>query len=176
MTYPMPVTITFRDIEETDAIRNRIMSKAEKLTRYFDQIEYCKVTLETSQRHKHQGKLFVAKIECGVPNKTLAVTHKQDEDLYVSLRDAFNAMRRQLQHHRDSLRGDVKHHPEHLTGQIVRLFGEYGFIEAADGREFYFNSDVLVNQDIAKLDIGDHVQFTESVTDDGLNANHVSVE
>ena len=112
MANQLPITVTFRDILETDAIRNRIVNKANKLAQYFDRIEYCKVTVELPQKHQHQGKLFSVKIECGVPNKTLAVTHKQDEDLYVSLRDAFQAMARQLKEYRAVLRNDVKYHTE----------------------------------------------------------------
>ena len=174
MAVPVPVNITLRDVPHTEAIEARVRIKAEKLTSFYDRIEYCKVVIDTPQKHKHQGKFFRVQLKLGVPGKTLVVKNKWDEDLYVAIRNAFSAMRKQLERFAEQQRGDVKYHPETLAGEIVRLIGDYGFIESTDGREFYFNEDNMVSIPFDDLDIGAHVSFTESVSDDGLQANHVS--
>ncbi len=173
MTTRIPVDVTLRDVPHTEAIEARIRSKAQKLASFYDRIEYCKVVVVVPQKHKHQGKFFRVQIKIGVPGKTLVVKHKWDEDLYVVMRDAFAAMQKQLEHYSDTQHGNVKTHPETLSGQIVRLFIDYGFIESNDGREFYFNQGNVANTTFESLDIGVPVSFIESIADDGLTANHV---
>jgi ribosome-associated translation inhibitor RaiA len=66
--------------------------------------------LEAPHRHKHQGKLFSVRLDVTVPGKEIVANHEQHEDMYVALRNAFNAARRQLDAHASIQRGDVKNH------------------------------------------------------------------
>jgi ribosome-associated translation inhibitor RaiA len=45
-----------------------------------------------------------------VPGAELVANHAQHEDIYVAVRDAFQAITRQLEDHARRLRGDVKTH------------------------------------------------------------------
>jgi len=106
----IPLQVTFRDMEHSDAVETRIREKAEKLQRYYDRIMGCRVVVEMPQRHKHQGKLHSVRIDLTVPGAELVANHTQHEDVYVAIRDAFDAMSRQLEDYARKQRGEVKTH------------------------------------------------------------------
>jgi len=89
--------ITARDIEITDAIRADITEKAGKLDKFYDRIMRCRVVLEAPKRHQHEGKLYNIHIYITVPGGELVVKREMNKDLYVSIRDAFQAARRKLE-------------------------------------------------------------------------------
>jgi len=68
------------------------------------------VVVEMPQRHKHQGKLHSVRIDLTVPGAELVANHTQHEDVYVAIRDAFDAMSRQLEDYARKQRGEVKTH------------------------------------------------------------------
>jgi ribosomal subunit interface protein len=102
--------ITVRDMEHSAALDERIRDKVRKLEQVYPRIQSCRVVLEAPHRHKHQGKLFSVRLDVTVPGKEIVANHEQHEDMYVALRDAFNAARRQLEAYGSIQRGDVKNH------------------------------------------------------------------
>lgn len=108
------VQITMKDMPFSQALENHIRLKAQKLTLYTHRINSCKVVVEVPQKHKRQGKLFSIHIDLTVPGKELAVNHKQNEDVYIAIRDAFNAIERQLEKYVQKRSGYVKHHENYL--------------------------------------------------------------
>lgn len=106
----VPVQITLRDMPHSEAVETKIREKAEKLERFFDRIMGCRVVVEMPQRHKHQGKLHSVRIDLTVPGAELVANHAQHEDVYVAIRDAFQAITRQLEDHARRQRGEVKTH------------------------------------------------------------------
>jgi ribosomal subunit interface protein len=92
----VPLQVTFRNIDRSDALDSRIRTEARKLDRFHPRIGHCRVTVEETQRHHVQGRAFSATIEVRVPNAEL-VASKEDEDVYVAVRETFAAMRRQLE-------------------------------------------------------------------------------
>ena len=115
----IPIEITFRDMERSDAVEAAIREKAEKLERFYDKIMSCHVMVEAPHGHHHQGRLFQVRIDLTVPDAELVVNrehHHRDhshEDVYVAIRDAFNAMQRQVQDY-------ARQHPAALR-EISRL-------------------------------------------------------
>lgn len=105
-----PLQITLRGMDHSEALEAHIQEKAAKLETFFDQIISCRVVVEVPHQHKHQGKTFNVKIDIGVPNKELVVNRESHEDVYVALRDGFDAARRQLEDYASRLRGEVKNH------------------------------------------------------------------
>jgi ribosomal subunit interface protein len=101
-----------RDMEHSDAVEQRIREKADKLSRFYDRIMNCRVVVEMPQRHKHQGKLHSVRIDLTVPGAELVANHSQNEDVYVAIRDAFDAMTRQLEEYARKQRGEVKTHTQ----------------------------------------------------------------
>ena len=75
----LSVQITVRDFPTSKSLEDQIHKHAEKLTLFCKNITSCHVMVESSQRHKHQGKLYCVHIDVLVPRKKkLAVTHKKD--------------------------------------------------------------------------------------------------
>ena len=112
----IPMEITFRHMEPSPAVEARIREKAEKLDRFSAQIMACRVVVEAPHEHKHQGKLFHVRIDLTVPGGELVVSRGHNhqshahEDVYVALRDAFDAAKRLLEDYTRQQRGDVKAH------------------------------------------------------------------
>lgn len=174
----IPLELTLRDIPHSEAVEARIREKAAKLDRFFGRIMSCRVTVESPQRHKHNGKLYSVHIDLTLPGRgELVVNRVQDEDVYVAIRDAFNAAVRQLEDHAQRVRGEVKQHDTASTGVVARLNPAqgYGFIETRDGREIYFHANSVGHGEFPNLDIGHEVMFVEEQGDKGPQARMVTV-
>ncbi len=171
--------ITFRDIEATEAIEERIHRGIEKLSTMYDAIIIsCHATIEQVQKHQHQGKIYKLTLVVNVPGKELIANHHEDEDVYIAIRDAFKSMTRQLESFRSKQQGEVKVHPEVHHGHVLRLMPEemYGFI--GDGRtdnEYYFHENNLVDCNFADIKVGDKVHFIEATGDEGPQAHRVTL-
>jgi ribosomal subunit interface protein len=179
----IPLQITFRNMEPSAALETKIREKAGKLERYADQITRCHVVIEAPHQHQHQGKLFSVKIDITLPNKEILVTrhpqqHHAHEDIYVALRDAFDAARRQLEDYVRVRRGDVKTHETLAHGKIAQLFPDedYGMIASADSREIYFHRHSVFNEDFDKLTAGTRVHYNEERGERGPQASTVYIE
>jgi ribosomal subunit interface protein len=104
----IPMQITIRDFENSAALETHIREKAEKLDEFFKHIMSCRVVVEMPHKHHHQGKEFNVRIDIGVPGSEIAVNRDHSEDVYVAIRDAFDAAKRQLEDYARKIRGDVK--------------------------------------------------------------------
>jgi len=51
----------------------------------------CRVVVEIPHKHHHQGKQFNVRIDIGVPGDEIVINRDHHEDVYVALRDAFDA-------------------------------------------------------------------------------------
>jgi len=171
-----PFQIIFHGMSHSDTVEAHIREKMKKLELFCSQIIGCKATVEIAGKHKHQGKLFKVQLDITVPDKELVINHKAHEDVYVVLRDTFDAAKRQLEDYERRRRGDIKSHGNVLHGHVVRIDPEgFGFIETPDGREFYFNSANMVHPNFAKLEVGNEVQFLEEASEQRLQAKRVSI-
>lgn len=178
----IPLQITWRDVPKSEALEADIRQKAEKLDRFYSHIMSCRVLVERSHGRHRKGNLYRIRLDITVPDKEIVVTrdpaeHQAHEDMYVSIRDTFDAARRQLQDYARIRRGDVKHHDEPHTARVARLFPDedYGFLETLDGGEVYFHRNALANADFDSLEIGTEVQFIEEHLDEGPQAKRVSI-
>ena len=111
----VPLQVTFKGMEKSEALEQRIREKVDRLAHLNATILRCHVTVEAPHRHHHKGKLYRAHVELHIPKADIVVTHEgpQDhghEDPYVAVRDAFAAVTRQLQVRNDRQHGRVKHH------------------------------------------------------------------
>ncbi|MCW8923481.1 MAG: HPF/RaiA family ribosome-associated protein [Gammaproteobacteria bacterium] len=177
-----PLQVNFRDIPPSDAIEAKIREKVEKLDEFYDHIMACKVMVEAPHGHQHKGMLYHVRIDLTVPNSEIVVNrspkdHHAHEDVYVAIRDAFNAARRKLQDFSRKQRGDVKHHETPPHGIISELIPsqDYGRIQSSDGREIYFHRNSLVDTDFDGLEEGDKVRFVEVAGEQGPQASTVHI-
>ncbi len=170
------IQVTFRDIPYSAALETQIHEHAEKLNEFFDGFTHCRVVLTTPQKHQHQGKIYNVRINLAVPGKEIVVTHQEHEDVYIAIRDAFNALSRQLEDYVRKKRGDVKTHSIPAYGNILRIFPDegFGFIKGQDENEYYFNMTHLASTRFDSLKIGDAVHFLSEPVDDGLQARRVT--
>lgn len=111
----LPLQVTFRNMERSLALEADIAEKASKLDHLYDQMLSCRVVVEAGHKHHHQGNLFGVSIQVSVPGRDLVVSRNPTEDhahedAYVAVRDAFDAMRRQLEDFASTRRGEVKTH------------------------------------------------------------------
>lgn len=105
-----PITVIFRNLNATPAIEDKAMRHAEKLGIYFNQIMGCHVIIE-SHHHHYRGNIYHVCIQLKVPHADLVVNRDPiedhaHEDVYVAIRDAFGALKRQLQAYKRKLKGD----------------------------------------------------------------------
>ena len=161
----LPIQVTFRNMEPSEAIAARIQTLATELERFYDKIMSCHVAFEKRHRHHHKGGLYHVRLELVVPGRELVVStepHKahEHEDPYVAIRDAFNAMRRQLQDFARLRRGADKTHAVPQHGHVVELSPDgYGFLESAAGERVYFHRNAVANGHFAELVAGTEVRF-----------------
>jgi len=160
-----PLQIAFQNMDPSPAVEARVREKVEKLETYFSRIVGCRVVIEAPHKHHRKGKLYNVRVDVTVPGKEIVATRNGSknhahEDVYVALRDAFDAIGRQLEDHARVIRGDVKSHEAPLTGKVVRVFPQqgYGFIAAADGREIYFHENSVVGGQFQKLAVDSEVR------------------
>ena len=105
-----PLQITVHGIEHSPALDAHIREKAAKLEEFYPRMTACHVTVEQPHRHHQQGAQFEVHIDVRVPGRgEIVVNHQHAEDVYVALRDAFDAAKRQLEEHIRLQRGDTKH-------------------------------------------------------------------
>jgi ribosomal subunit interface protein len=106
----LPLQITIRDFPQSEALEARIREKAAKLEEFHPRITSCRVTVEEMRKHHQQGRHFQVNLDVRVPGKEIVVNHAHDEDVYVALRDAFDAANRQLEETAHVEQGNVKGH------------------------------------------------------------------
>jgi len=175
-----PLQITFRDVASSAAVEERIRAEAAALDQCYGRIIRCRVVVEMPHRHHHQGKLFAVCVDLTVPGRELVVGREPadqhaHEDVYVAIRDAFEAARRQLENYARRERADTKHHAGAAEGRVARLLRDlgYGFIETADGREVYFHRNSVINGRFDQLASGMPVRFAEELGEKGPQATTV---
>jgi ribosomal subunit interface protein len=163
----LPVQITFRKMAPSPAVEAHIRERAEGLERYFERIMACRIVVEASARRQHKGRLYHVRVDLTVPGREIVVKrdpleHHAHEDILVAIRDAFDAVRRQLEDHARSARGDIKAHEIPSHGHIARLFKEkgYGFIVSSEGDEIYMHRNVVAGSGFDALSEGDEVRYT----------------
>jgi ribosomal subunit interface protein len=172
-----PVQITLRNIDHSDALEEHIRERAARLEKFHPRIMTCQVVVEIPHKHKHQGNLFNVRLDVKVPGNELVFNREARQDVYVALRDVFEAARRKLEDHSRRQRGDTKVHAETLSGRITRLFPQdrYGFIETDRADEYYFSETNVVTPAFDQLKEGDEVQFIADLSGDRPQAKRLSI-
>jgi ribosomal subunit interface protein len=176
-----PLQITAHEMTLADSVETEIREKAAKLERYYQSIISCHVVVGAPVRSAHashsQAGLYHVSIDLTVPGAELVVTRQEHADLLVAIRDAFVAVRRQLQDYAQRQRGDMKtpETPPHAV--VSKLFAQegYGFLEALDGREIYFHRNSVLAPGFDHLEVGTEVRFAEEPGEKGPQASTVTV-
>lgn len=177
-----PLQISFHGIDHSDYIESRVREKAMELERFSDEITSCHVTVDAPHHHQRQGTIYSVRLDIRVPDGDLVInkerrSHHAHEDVYVAIRDAFDAATRQLEDRARRRRGKVKRHETPVHGKVVRLDAHegFGFIETSEGIEVYFHQNSVIDG-FAKLKVGDEVRLVlaEGEGEKGIQASSVS--
>jgi ribosome-associated translation inhibitor RaiA len=94
-------SIVFHNMGPSDAVRGRAEHLLEKLLRFSPTIIRGTLTIEARHRHHHQGNVYHVSLNLHLPGRDIVVSHDPEldhahEDVYVALRDACNAAKKQL--------------------------------------------------------------------------------
>ena len=179
----IPLQITFRNFEHSDAVEARIREKAQKLERFAEHITSCRVTLEAPHQHQQKGNLYSVVVDITLPGQEIVANrhsdkHQAHQDIYVAIRDAFNAAQRQVEDYVRKRRGDVKNHDIEPHGMVKELHPEadFGVIQTPDQREIYFHRNSLTNAEFEQLEVGSLVHFNEEMGEKRPQASTVHIE
>jgi len=192
--------ITFRGVERTDGLETEILTRLRKLETYYGRIMGCRVLVEFVQRHHEAGNRYHVRIDLTVPGEEMVVSHEaslhataQDVDAdrlskvaesdperkhaRVAIREAFDIARRQLQDYARRQRGTVKTAARQSRGRVSQLFpvDEYGYIEAEDGHEVYFQKSSVLKDAFDRLAVESAVSFVEEHGEKGPQASTVKL-
>ena len=193
-------TITFRGIDPSAALEAEIRTRIGKLETYYRPIMGCHVLVELAERHHETGNRYHVRIDVTVPGEEIVVAHEaslhataQDVDAEkatkeaepdperkharVAVREAFDIARRRLQDYGRRQRGTVKAPARQPRGRVAQLFpiDEYGYIEAQDGHEVYFQKSSVLKNAFDRLTVGSTVSFVEESGDKGPQASTVKL-
>lgn len=179
----LPLQITWHNLEASEAVESAVRKKALKLERFAEHITSCRIIIEAPHKHHHQGNIYSVRIDITLPGAEILASkhsdkHHAHEDVYVAIRDAFDAARRQLEDYVRKRRGNTKAHEPMLHGKVIRLFPDenYGIIASSDKREIYFHRNSVFGADFEKLEVGTSVHFIEETGEKGTQASTVHVE
>jgi len=192
--------VTFRNMAAIDSVREEIENRIQKLETFCKPILSCKVMIEAPTNHHrkggpfhvridaklHDGRVDVKYTDSAYPGKRTSADGKafrgnenssERDSLMLTIREAFDAARRQLQEHARRRRADVKTHEPGPQGMVSKLFPEsrYGYLETTDGREVYFHANSVIGSSFEKLKLGSKAHFVEEDGQKGPQASTVRI-
>lgn len=161
----VPLHVTFQNMQVSDTVEARIRERVDALDRIFPEIVSCRVAVESDARQHRRGRLYHVRIVLAVPGSDIVVNRdpvqrRVHENVYVAVRDAFDAARRQLEDYMRRLRAETKTHVAPAIGRIARLFPDHAFIVAAeDGQEIYMHRNAVADGRFEDLREGEEVRY-----------------
>ncbi|RPI52282.1 MAG: HPF/RaiA family ribosome-associated protein [Acidobacteria bacterium] len=192
--------ITFRGMDRSEALESEIHARITRLETFYRSIMACRVLVELAQRHHEAGNHYHVRIDLTVPGEEIVVAHEaslhataQDIDVEkvrkadepdperkharVAIREAFDIARRRLQDYVRRQRGTVKAPVRQPRGHVAQLFpvDGYGYIEAEDGHEVYFQRSSVLKNAFERLAVGSDVSFVEEPGERGPQASTVKL-
>jgi ribosome-associated translation inhibitor RaiA/cold shock CspA family protein len=181
-----PLQISFHNVQSSAALEGAIREHVAKLARRYDRLTGCRVSVEAPHRQHRADKVYEVHITMTVPGRELAVSrepHKvreryTDPDVYVSLREAFDAAERQLKSYKEVLRSDTTSTTSGaMRGQVALIEPgtDHGFLLTNTGTQLYFHRDSVTDGDFASLHPGDMVHYVEELGDAGPVATKVRI-
>ena len=96
----VPLQLTFRHMDPSPAVEERVRDLVTKLDDHYGRLTGCRVVID-APHHKKHGDPFGVRISLAVPDREFHVStdtapRPYHDDVYVAIRDAFDAIKRQL--------------------------------------------------------------------------------
>ena len=179
----VPLEVTYRDVEKTEALETLVREKVAKLEQVCDRLNSCRVAIEKIHDRPSSGSPYRVRIDMTVPGQELVAESNPGEEVqYVEvqpvIRDAFDAARRQLKEISERQRNRVKtHEAQDMTAIVTKIFRDegYGFIKTFDDREVYFHRNSVLQNDFDRLEVGTGVHFFLEDGEEGPQASTVKI-
>lgn len=97
----VPLKIDFLGMEPSPFIERRVQERVAKLLRFHDRMIGCRVVVEAPHHRHRRGNPFQVHIAVQMPGAVLSINRHPGQapahaDVYVALRDAFDAAERRL--------------------------------------------------------------------------------
>ena len=113
----LPIQITYRNLQKSNAVDRFVRAKAAGLEKRCRDLVSCRVAVEAPHRHHHVGNLYHVRVNLTLTGGEVVAgrdpaLHQAHEDVFVAVRDAFRAARRELMDFVRERRGQVKSHAE----------------------------------------------------------------
>jgi ribosome-associated translation inhibitor RaiA len=108
----LPVQIVFHQIDPWPGAEALLRAKAASLDRFAPDLMSCRIVVEEVQKHHRLGRSLAVRLDVRMPRQELSVRRHHDSDFHVAVREAFDAMARQIEDHARRRRGQVKQHGE----------------------------------------------------------------
>jgi len=89
--------ITLHNIRRSPSLSARIRELSERLETHHPGILNVRVAVSHDTQRPAKGGTYSVSVRVRVPGREIVASHEHDEDVYVAVRDAFNAMRRELE-------------------------------------------------------------------------------
>jgi len=177
-----PAQIEFEGIQVSAEIRAAVEQHVAELESRFGRITAARMMVKGPGDHHQTGGQYQVSIRLALPDGRevhVGRTPKLDEryaNLTFAVDNAFKRARRQLQDQARRMRGDVKSHEPQPIGTVARIdpSGEFGFLEAADGHEVYFNCNSVIDGG-SNIVPGTRVSYVEEIGEKGPQASTVKM-
>ncbi len=102
--------ITFRGMPHSPAMDERIRELTAKLEEMHPRITSVHVIVDELDRHHSQGNTFEVRIDVRAPQAEIIANRQRHGDPYVAMREAFDAVFRQMKETQERMRREVKVH------------------------------------------------------------------
>lgn len=172
-----PLEIVFHNVQSSDAVEAAIRERFAKLERLYDRLVSCRVSVEALHRQHRTGNLFEVHIDMLVPGAELVVSKQPQKakeryanpDVYVSIKEAFDAAERQLKRFKRQKREDLQPVDPLFQGQVAEMHPEegWGYLLTKEGALLYFHRNAVLDGTFDALKRGDVVHYVEGMGETG---------
>lgn len=177
-----PVEITWHNMKPARHVEQRVSQRVRRLEKFFGRITCCHVVVEAPHQRRRTGNQYEVRLEVSVPGGELSVNRRPGDDFAhsdarIAVRDAFDAMERQLRRWKGEHSGRPEVHAAPLQGRIAELdpHAGSGQIATTDGRLVYFHHNAVVTGDFGDLSEGDAVELVVDPGEDAAGAHASTV-
>ena len=110
-----PLQLSFKNMDGSDYVEGLVRERVARLEQFDGAITGCHVHIEAPHKRHRVGNQYEVRIEVHAPGSVLTVSNRPGDDnahaeIHVAIRDAFDAMERQLKRRRQKISGEVKSH------------------------------------------------------------------
>lgn len=171
-----PFEIVMHEVTVMPDVMEYLRFRIGRLPYFYDRILSSRIVLRGETRHHRTGGPFSVHVYVDTPQRVIVVTRQQRENLHVAIREAFDAVQRQLEDHARVQRGDVSPTTQPPRGRVARVFHElgYGFIDTDEG-DVYFHRNAVLEGRFGEIEPGSEVRYELEAGEKGLQASTVAL-